>query len=83
MTPAMFDALVKRKEIEDTAEYARTGMICAAVINFSMCRPDKPVAHTDFIPGYTKKERNLLDMSPEDQAAFIKSELGKKIFRRK
>jgi hypothetical protein len=84
LTSAMFDALGKQKRIAERQEWIRTGIVAAAVINFSMCHPDKPVAATEFVPDYgEKKAFNLMEMTPEEQTAYVKAEASKKTYTRR
>jgi hypothetical protein len=82
-TPHLFDLLLQRKQAADRLEYYRTGIIAAAVVNFSMGRPEKPMSPLDFVPGVKKKDFDLSTMSPEDQAKYIKGMFSKKIYNRK
>jgi len=84
MTPRLFDLLLKRKEAADRQEWRRAGVVAAAVVNFSMCRPEKPISPEEFVPK-TKatKEFDLRDMTPEQQAKYIKNMFSKKTYRRK
>jgi hypothetical protein len=83
LTPKLFNLLLERKEAADRQEFLRSGIIAAAVVNFSMCHPDKPVSPTDFVPGYKKKNFDLRDMDPKEQAKYIRNMFSKKVFNRK
>ena len=83
LTPHLFDLLLQRKQAQDKQEYYRAGIIAAAVVNFSMGHPDKPVSPMDFVPGVKKKDFDLSTMTPEEQAKFVKGMFGKKIYNRK
>ena len=86
LTPALFEALLDRKQTADKAEYARAGIIAAAVINHSMSPPEKAVHPLDFVPGESKKDRdatNLSELSPEAQAKAVKGMFTRKKFRRR
>lgn len=85
LTPKLFDLLLKRKEVADKQEWRRAGVIAAAVVNFSMCHPEKMVSPEDFVPGKKepKEEFDLQKLPPEEQARFIKNMFAKKEFRQK
>lgn len=85
LTCREFDALLKRKEANDRREDIRAGIIAAAVVNYSMCHPEKMVSPLDFVPGLKKKDDgfDLRTLSPEEQAEYVKKQFAKKIFRRK
>ncbi len=81
----MFDLLLKRKEAKDRREWYQTGTIAAAVVNFSMCHPEKQVSAEDYVPGIKqeKKEFDLTKLSPEDQAKYVLGQFSKKIYNRR
>lgn len=83
LNPALFQALLNRKQEQDKKEFLQTGMIAAAVINFSAGHPEKPVSVMDFVPGHKKQEFDLRDLPPEEQWRRIRNEFMKKEFRRK
>lgn len=83
LTLGLLDLLIKRREIDENAKYARTGMVAAAVINFAMCHPEKPVSHTDFIPGYVAEEKDMREWTPQEQADYIRNMFSKKTYNRK
>jgi hypothetical protein len=88
LTPLLFFALLKRKQNADRQEYVRAGLVAAAVMNFSMGHPDKPVTELDFVPGWLKEQEvtpvfDLQQMSPEAQAAYVKKQFSKRIYLQK
>lgn len=89
LTPRLFDALLARKEAQDTRENIRAGVVAAAVVNFSMVHPDKPVSPMDFVPQgrHSKKaaaeEVDMRTWSAEEQTKYIKSLFKKKVFTHK
>lgn len=86
LTPGLFEALVTRKQAADKADYARAGIVAAAVINHSMSPPEKAVHPLDFVPGESKKDREAFDLSsmtPEAQAKAVKGMFTRKKFRRR
>ena len=86
MDPALFQALLDRKAVADKAEYARAGIIAAAIINHSFSPPEKAVHPLDFVPGESGKDRDSVDLSkmkPEDQAKVVKGMFTRKKYRRR
>lgn len=86
MTPVLFDALLKRKQVQDRREDFRTGIIAAAVVNFSMCHPEKHVSPMDFVPqmpGEKQDEFDLSKLDPKEQAAYVRSLFKKRQMRRR
>lgn len=84
ITPAMLDALLRRKQAREQQEFLRTGIVAAAIINFSMSPPKEPVSARDFVPDFdgTKEEKeefDLRNLSPEDQKRYIIDMFSKKV----
>jgi hypothetical protein len=52
------------------------------VMNFSMCRPDKHIKATDFVPGWEDESLDLSKMTPEQVQASLMSAFNKKEFIR-
>jgi hypothetical protein len=72
----MYELLIGRKQEEDRQQFIRTGMLCAAIINFGFCRPKELVKVEDFVPG-AKKKLDLTKMTPEEQASYVISNFMK------
>lgn len=68
----MLELLIKRHQERERQAFIRTGMICTAVINSGFARPDKPVKVEDFVPGCHTKDRDLTDLSPDEQAFRVR-----------
>lgn len=88
MTPALFDALLKRKKIDSRQEYLRTGLIAATVMNFSMARPDKAATENDFIPSWLRDDEldalvDLSTLTPLEAAAYVRNTMMKRIYNRR
>lgn len=77
LTYKLFDALVARKESEEKKQFMRTGMVASAVMNFSMCHPDKHVSMMDFVPGHEEK-KDLDKMEADEVSAHLMSQFSKK-----
>jgi hypothetical protein len=71
LTPRQFQALDKAWMRGEQRAYGRVGIVAAMVGNYSMMRPQDPFEHTDFIPGYRKKE-----LSEDELAEQIEATLG-------
>jgi hypothetical protein len=83
LTPRMFHALLKRKQMADREAFLRTGMIASAVINYSMGHPEKPVSPMEFVPGGEQKSKfDLRELSPEGQKAYIIDAFSSKKMKR-
>lgn len=80
MTYGLFEELVKRHQARERKEFIRTGILASAVINFSMSRPDDPVDVMDFVPG-GKEEKDLRNLSPQEQAEYVMNQMSKKRIR--
>jgi hypothetical protein len=76
----LFDALLKRKEEEERKRYIHTGILAAAIINFSGNRSGDPVDPLDFVPGTEKKELDLSKMSPKEQRAALGAMFNRKTY---
>lgn len=61
------------------------GTVAAAVVNFSICHPEKIISVEDFVPGgkSVKADFDLRTLSPEDQAKYVKGQFSKKIYNRR
>lgn len=84
----MFDALLDRKRIADRQAYVRAGIIAAAVVNFSMGAPEKPVNELDFVPDYLREKDkeedfDLRRLTPEQQAAYVLNQFTKRTYQKK
>lgn len=82
----MFDALLARKEAQDQRENIQSGVIAAAVVNFSMVHPEKPVSPMDFVPQSTRgkkaqvQEVDMRTWSAQEQADYIRNLFKKKVY---
>ena len=76
----MFDLLLLRKQEDDRKKWMRAATITAAVINFSMCHPDRTVDRMEFVPTIKEEEIDLTKLSSEEQAARIIGQFSKKSY---
>lgn len=88
LTPALFHALLERKRAGEKQEFLRAGIVAAAVINFSMGHPDKPVTEADFVPDWLREDKDkqavdLTTLTAEQQAAYVINQFSKRTYRRK
>jgi hypothetical protein len=89
LTSAQFELLLDRKREDDRREFYRAGIVASAIYNTSMCRGEdyKPVNAWDFVPGGNpnaeEEKMDLTKMTPQQQAAHLKSIFSKKIFNRR
>lgn len=89
MTPALFEALLERKRQGIKLVYMQTGILAAAVINFSQRAPEKAVSAMDFMPEFLIEEADkesgvdLRKMTPEQQAAFVRNQFMKRTYNRR
>lgn len=60
----------------------RTGMIASAVMNFSMCAPDRHISAMEFVPGYDEKQQ-LDQMTPEEVSNHMINQFSKKDIRQR
>lgn len=89
LTPLLFHALLERKRKADKAAYQQAGIVAAAVINFSMGHPDKPVNEMDFVPAWLKDKEtegadfDLRKLSPEAQAEYVLKQFSKRHYTKR
>lgn len=67
LTPRQFDALLKRHELAEQKREYLAAQTTAAIINFSMRAPDKPVSPRDF----------MLSLPPERKQKPTKKQIKK------
>jgi hypothetical protein len=77
LTPALFDALLKRKEESIRLEFTYAGVVAAAIYNAAPFGEAnrKALSPLEFVPGEKKKPAlpDLTEMSPDQQAAYVLS----------
>ncbi len=67
----------------------RAGIVAAAIINFSMGHPDKPITEMDFVPAWLKledkpeSELDLTTMSAEKQTAAVLNTMSKRTYTKR
>jgi hypothetical protein len=75
-----FDALLKRKKAADNMARLNAGVVAAAIYNTAPYGDPKRkvVSPLDFVPDWKPKERDLTELSPEEQKAFWMNTFFKK-----
>ena len=83
LTLLEFDTLLKRKKAADNRVRLNAGIVAAAVLNTAAFGdPNRKPAHpTDFVPDWKKKEKDLTQMSPEEQKFYIMNQFFKRSFK--
>lgn len=79
LTYRQLDALVERLKERERKEYIRTGIVAAAVINFSYRPPEKPAKILDFVPDMQEEARpDLSKMTPAEAEKYWLGQFAKK-----
>ncbi len=84
LTLLEFDTLLKRKKAADNRVRFNAGIVAAAVLNTAAFGDPnrKPASPIDFVPDWKPKEKDLTEMSPQEQKYYIMNQFFKRSFRR-
>ena len=84
LTLLELDSLLKRSKADHNRVRLNAGIVASAVCNSApFGDPDrKAVQPTDYVPDFKSKERDLTEMSPEEQKFHIMNQFFKRSFRR-